>query len=156
MIEVTSCEKIETSGKGKGASHRLLQRRGKLFLCDLAGSECAKTTGATSTKRLRESQNINKSLLTLGRVITSLRERGSAGPGSDARIPYRDSKLTRLLQQALGGACRTCIIATLSPSVLAVEESLSTLTYAYSARGIKNSKASASVRMLDGEHGGSA
>jgi kinesin family protein 11 len=119
-----------------------LERTGKLHLVDLAGSECAKTTGATGS-RLRESQNINQSLLTLGRVIAALREKSS-------RIPYRDSKLTRLLSQALGGACRTCIIATLSPAALCAEESMSTLHYAKSAHGIKNKAVESNVRMAVG------
>ena len=75
----------------------VIEREGKLHLVDLAGSECAKSTGeSVKSARFRESQNINKSLLTLGRVITALRDRLP-------RIPYRDSKLARLLQEALGG-----------------------------------------------------
>ena len=124
-----------------------LERTGKLHLVDLAGSECAKSTGATGS-RLRESQNINQSLLTLGRVISALREKSP-------RIPYRDSKLTRLLSQALGGACRTCIIATLSPAALCAEESMSTLHYAHRAHGIKNKVANSNVRMsVNGAGGG--
>ena len=123
-----------------------LERTGKLHLVDLAGSECAKATGATGS-RLRESQNINQSLLTLGRVISALREKSP-------RIPYRDSKLTRLLSEALGGACRTCIIATLSPSALCAEESMSTLHYARRAHGIKNKSAAANIRMsVNGPNG---
>ncbi|EOD15598.1 hypothetical protein EMIHUDRAFT_44696, partial [Emiliania huxleyi CCMP1516] len=114
-----------------------IARVGKLHMVDLAGSECAKTSGvgAQDRTRMREAMNINQSLLTLGRVITSLREK-------QGRIPYRDSKLTRLLQARrcpdLGGRCKTCIIATLSPSILCCEESLSTLSYAQSAHGIEN------------------
>jgi|EP00966_Prymnesium_polylepis_P089085 hypothetical protein len=61
--------------------------------------------------------NINQSLLTLGRVIMTLKEKQGRDELKGARIPYRDSKLTRLLQESLGGRCKTCIIATLSPSV---------------------------------------
>jgi hypothetical protein len=119
----------------------VMERRGKLHLVDLAGSECAKTTGnKTGSTRMRESQNINKSLLTLGRCISTLRKGGG-------RVPYRDSKLTRLLQEALGGRCKTLIIATLSPSILSIEESLSTLTYAEQAHGIVNKKIEARARM---------
>lgn len=119
----------------------VVERQGKLHLVDLAGSECAKSTGAASgSVRFRESQNINKSLLTLGRVITALRDKQS-------RVPYRDSKLTRLLQEALGGKSKTCIIATVSPSSLCVEETLSTLKYAEKAQGITNKAVSAAVRM---------
>ncbi|EOD06671.1 hypothetical protein EMIHUDRAFT_249760, partial [Emiliania huxleyi CCMP1516] len=80
-------------------------------------------------------KNINQSLLTLGRVISTLRD---AGGKDKARIPYRDSKLTRLLQESLGGRCKTVVIATLSPSQLAVEESASTLSYVEKAQGITN------------------
>ena len=118
-----------------------IQRTGKLHLVDLAGSECAKSTGAQSgSTRLKESKNINKSLLTLGRVIATLR----SGSG---RVPYRDSKLTRLLQEALGGRCKTLIVATLSPSILSLEESLSTMSYAEQAHGIVNKPIEARARM---------
>jgi kinesin family protein 11 len=70
-------------------------------------------------------------LLTLGRVITALVDH-------HGHVPYRDSKLTRLLQESLGGRAKTCIIATFSPSQLAVEETLSTLDYAHRAKSIKN------------------
>ena len=131
-LQVESTESVE------GGS---IDRVGKLHLVDLAGSECAKSTGAKSGGvRMRESQNINKSLLTLGRVISTLRN----GTG---RVPYRDSKLTRLLQEALGGRCKTLIIATLSPSILSIEESLSTMSYAEQAHGIKNKPIEARARM---------
>ncbi len=97
---------------------------------DLAGSECVGRSGAKND-RAREAGSINQSLLTLGRVITALVDH-------HGHIPYRDSKLTRLLQESLGGKAKTCIIATLSPSHLAVEESLSTLDYAHRAKNIKN------------------
>lgn len=99
-------------------------------LVDLAGSECVGRSGAKN-ERAREAGNINQSLLTLGRVITALVDH-------HGHIPYRDSKLTRLLQESLGGKAKTCIIATLSPSQLNLEESLSTLDYAHRAKSIKN------------------
>ncbi|CAM9126420.1 unnamed protein product, partial [Ectocarpus fasciculatus] len=105
-------------------------RHGQLNLVDLAGSECVGRSGAKND-RAREAGSINQSLLTLGRVITALVDH-------HGHIPYRDSKLTRLLQESLGGKAKTCIIATLSPSQLAVEESLSTLDYAHRAKNIKN------------------
>lgn len=105
-------------------------RHGQLNLVDLAGSECVGRSGAKND-RAREAGSINQSLLTLGRVITALVDH-------HGHIPYRDSKLTRLLQESLGGKAKTCIIATLSPSQNAVEESLSTLDYAYRAKNIKN------------------
>jgi hypothetical protein len=105
-------------------------RHGQLNLVDLAGSECVGRSGAKDG-RAREAGSINQSLLTLGRVITALVDH-------HGHIPYRDSKLTRLLQESLGGKAKTCIIATLSPSQLAVEESMSTLDYAHRAKNIKN------------------
>lgn len=95
---------------------------GKLNLVDLAGSECVGRSGAKDA-RAREAGNINQSLLTLGRVITALVDHLP-------HIPYRDSKLTRLIQDSLGGKTKTCIIATLSPAGSCVEESMSTLEYA--------------------------
>ncbi|XP_071448813.1 kinesin-like protein Klp61F [Hetaerina americana] len=107
-----------------------LLKTGKLNLVDLAGSENIGRSGAVE-KRAREAGNINQSLLTLGRVITALVERAP-------HVPYRESKLTRLLQDSLGGRTKTCFIATISPSLSNVEESLSTLDYAYRARDIMN------------------
>ncbi|XP_042463003.1 kinesin-like protein KIN-5C isoform X1 [Zingiber officinale] len=103
---------------------------GKLNLVDLAGSENISRSGAREG-RAREAGEINKSLLTLGRVITALVEHLG-------HIPYRDSKLTRLLRDSLGGRTKTCIIATVSPSVHCLEETLSTLDYAHRAKSIKN------------------
>ncbi|XVF08039.1 hypothetical protein REPUB_Repub06bG0191100 [Reevesia pubescens] len=103
---------------------------GKLNLVDLAGSENISRSGAREG-RAREAGEINKSLLTLGRVINALVEHS-------AHIPYRDSKLTRLLRDSLGGKTKTCIIATISPSAHSLEETLSTLDYAYRAKHIKN------------------
>ncbi|KAL0896844.1 hypothetical protein Bca101_080805 [Brassica carinata] len=103
---------------------------GKLNLVDLAGSENILRSGSRDG-RAREAGEINKSLLTLGRVINALVEHSS-------HIPYRDSKLTRLLRDSLGGKTKTCIIATISPSAHSLEETLSTLDYAYRAKNIKN------------------
>ncbi|XP_022748299.1 kinesin-like protein KIN-5B [Durio zibethinus] len=103
---------------------------GKLNLVDLAGSENISRSGAREG-RAREAGEINKSLLTLGRVINALVEHSP-------HIPYRDSKLTRLLRDSLGGKTKTCIIATISPSAHSLEETLSTLDYAYRAKNIKN------------------
>lgn len=105
-------------------------RVGKLYLVDLAGSENVSRSGAVD-QRAKEAGNINKSLLTLGRVITALVE----GQG---HVPYRDSKLTRLLRDSLGGKTKTCIIATIAPTVQCQEETLSTLDYAHRAKNIKN------------------
>ena len=103
---------------------------GKLNLVDLAGSENIERSGATG-KRAAEAGKINKSLTTLGRVITALVEHRD-------HIPYRESNLTRLLQDSLGGRTKTSIIATISPAQCNFEETLSTLDYAYKAKSIKN------------------
>ncbi|KAG5515401.1 hypothetical protein RHGRI_036452 [Rhododendron griersonianum] len=103
---------------------------GKLNLVDLAGSENISRSGAKEG-RAREAGEINKSLLTLGRVINALVEHSG-------HVPYRDSKLTRLLRDSLGGKTKTCIIATVSPSIPCLEETLSTLDYAHRAKNIKN------------------
>lgn len=107
-----------------------LLKTGKLHLVDLAGSENIGRSGAVD-KRAREAGNINMSLLTLGRVITSLVEKAP-------HVPYRESKLTRLLQDALGGRTKTSVIATISPASINLEETLSTLDYAHRAKNIQN------------------
>lgn len=103
---------------------------GKLNLVDLAGSENIQRSGADG-KRAAEAGMINKSLLTLGRVINALVD-------GSAHIPYRESKLTRLLQDSLGGRTKTCIIATISPAKSNLEETISTLDYAFRAKNIRN------------------
>ncbi|CAN0926746.1 Kinesin-like protein KIN-5D [Linum grandiflorum] len=107
-----------------------LVKCGKLNLVDLAGSENISRSGAKE-ERAREAGEINKSLLTLGRVINALVDHSG-------HVPYRDSKLTRLLRDSLGGKTKTCIIATISPSVHSLEETLNTLDYAHRAKNIKN------------------
>ncbi|KAL9237653.1 hypothetical protein vseg_012174 [Gypsophila vaccaria] len=107
-----------------------LLKCGKLNLVDLAGSENVSRSGMREG-RAREAGEINKSLLTLGRVINALVDHSP-------HIPYRDSKLTRLLRDSLGGKAKTCIIATISPSGNCLEETLSTLDYAFRAKNIKN------------------
>lgn len=108
-------------------------RIGKLNLVDLAGSENIQRSGTNTNKdRTKEAGMINQSLVALGRVINALTA------GASTFIPYRDSKLTRLLQESLGGRTKTCIIATISPAIGAAEETISTLDYAYRAKHIKN------------------
>ncbi|KAI9065177.1 kinesin-domain-containing protein [Trametes sanguinea] len=107
-----------------------LLRVGKLNLVDLAGSENIGRSGAEN-KRAREAGMINQSLLTLGRVINALVD-------GSPHVPYRESKLTRLLQDSLGGRTKTCIIATISPARSNLEETLSTLDYAIRAKSIRN------------------
>ena len=105
---------------------------GKLNLVDLAGSERIRITGTTG-QQLEESKKINKSLSCLGNVINALTDKKGKN-----YIPYRDSKLTRLLQDSLGGNCKTTMIAMISPSQDAFSESLSTLYFAQRAKKIKN------------------
>ena len=104
---------------------------GKLYLVDLAGSEKISKTGATG-HTLEEAKIINKSLTTLGRVINNLTD------GKSQHIPYRESKLTRVLQESLGGNSKTCLIITCSPSVYNESETLSTLRFGERAKKIKN------------------
>jgi kinesin family protein 5 len=92
-----------------------VERRSKLHLVDLAGSERADATGATGA-RLREGAQINKSLSALGNVINALTD------GKSSHVPYRDSKLTRILQEALGGNSRTALIIACSPSTYNEQE----------------------------------
>ena len=107
-----------------------LMRTGKLNLVDLAGSENTKRSGAKGVV-MKQATMINKSLLTLRRVITAL------SSGKQTHIPFRDSKLTRLLQESLGGKAKTCMIATIAPTSDCLEETRSTLQYALSAKNIK-------------------
>ncbi|XP_073003090.1 kinesin-like protein KIN-4A isoform X3 [Typha latifolia] len=107
----------------------------KLHLVDLAGSERAKRTGSDGL-RFKEGVHINKGLLALGNVISALGDEKKRKEG--AHVPYRDSKLTRLLQDSLGGNSRTVMIACISPADINAEETLNTLKYANRARNIQN------------------
>ena len=104
----------------------------KFHFVDLAGSERIKKTGATG-QLMKEGISINKGLLSLGNVISAL-----TGEGKQGFVPYRDSKLTRILQDSLGGNSRTTMIACCSPADGNMEETLSTVKYASRARNIKN------------------
>uniref|UniRef100_A0A8C7HYP8 Kinesin family member 13B n=1 Tax=Oncorhynchus kisutch TaxID=8019 RepID=A0A8C7HYP8_ONCKI len=108
----------------------------KLSLVDLAGSERAAKTGATG-ERMKEGSNINKSLSTLGLVISALADQG-AGKNKTKFVPYRDSVLTWLLKDSLGGNSRTAMVATVSPAGDNYDETLSTLRYADRAKSIVN------------------
>uniref|UniRef100_A0A2K6MVP6 Kinesin family member 13A n=1 Tax=Rhinopithecus bieti TaxID=61621 RepID=A0A2K6MVP6_RHIBE len=108
----------------------------KVSLVDLAGSERVSKTGAAG-ERLKEGSNINKSLTTLGLVISSLADQ-AAGKGKNKFVPYRDSVLTWLLKDNLGGNSQTSMIATISPAADNYEETLSTLRYADRAKRIVN------------------
>jgi len=106
-------------------------KSGQLFLVDLAGSEKVGKTGA-SGQTLEEAKKINKSLSALGMVINSLTD------GKSTHIPYRDSKLTRILQESLGGNSRTTLIINCSPSSYNDQETISTLRFGVRAKAIKN------------------
>ncbi|CCH45771.1 Kinesin heavy chain [Wickerhamomyces ciferrii] len=106
-------------------------KKSKLFLVDLAGSEKVSKTGA-SGQTLEEAKKINSSLSSLGNVINALTDSKST------HIPYRDSKLTRILQESLGGNSRTSLIINCSPSILNLQETISTLRFGTRAKKIKN------------------
>ncbi|XP_055982545.1 kinesin-like protein KIF18B [Sorex fumeus] len=107
-------------------------RVAKMSLVDLAGSERASSTHAKG-ERLREGANINRSLLALVNVLNALAD----AKGRKSHVPYRDSKLTRLLKDSLGGNCRTVMVAAVSPSSLSLEDTYNTLKYASRAKEIK-------------------
>lgn len=115
-----------------------MEKVAKISLVDLAGSERANSTGATGA-RLKEGAEINRSLSTLGRVIAALADlsTGKKKKGS-GQVPYRDSVLTWLLKDSLGGNSMTAMIAAISPADINYDETLSTLRYADSAKRIKN------------------
>ncbi|CAN8241144.1 unnamed protein product [Cochlearia groenlandica] len=123
---------IESRGKENGSSSDAI-RVSVLNLVDLAGSERIAKTGAGGV-RLTEGKYINKSLMILGNVINKLSENAK----QRAHIPYRDSKLTRILQPALGGNAKTCIICTIAPEEYHIEESKGTLQFASRAKRITN------------------
>ena len=137
---------LEAKGIVGGATST---RYGKVAFVDLAGSERLKAS-KSSGDTLKETTNINKSLLTLGKVVSALSETGGASSSSsgaaaasdvrliEKHIPYRDSKLTKLLMDSLGGSCLSCIVACCSPGACAVDETLSTLNYATRAKHIVN------------------
>lgn len=104
---------------------------GKMFLVDLAGSECVGKTESQG-QVLNEAKAINKSLSALGQVIKALTEKGHQ------HVPYRNSKLTRLLQESLGGNSKTALVIALSPSVFNDSETLSSVRFGQSAKLIKN------------------
>ncbi|BFZ03932.1 hypothetical protein BsWGS_06970 [Bradybaena similaris] len=120
---------IECSQEGEDGENHI--RVGKLNMVDLAGSERQSKTGATGD-RLKEATKINLSLSTLGNVISALVD------GKSTHIPYRDSKLTRLLQDSLGGNAKTVMVANIGPASYNYDETLTTLRYANRAKNIKN------------------
>merc|ERR1719410_2148024 len=130
-VETSSMIKIpDPNNKSKTIEEQKI-KAGKLNLVDLAGSERQSKTGAQGV-RFKEATKINLSLSALGNVISALVE------GKGKHIPYRDSKLTRLLQDSLGGNTKTAMIACISPAADNYDETLSTLRYANRAKNIKN------------------
>lgn len=148
IVDKTVEEKIDNAGETSPrsttsfASNNQVALKAKLTLVDLAGSERIKRTGAEGA-RMKEEININKGLFVLAQVVSALSELGqrnqALGGGQQSHIPYRDSKLTRLLQDSLGGNSRTVMIACISPAKSNIEESINTLRYAERTRNIKNS-----------------
>ena len=139
MVKLTICERFFTilgtrkSDDDSEESNKPSNIVAKFHLVDLAGSERAKKTLATGV-RYKEGVSINLGLLALGNVISALGDES----GPKTHIPYRDSKLTRLLQDSLGGNSHTLMIACVSPADTNLEETISTLRYADRARKIKN------------------
>ncbi|KAL7038485.1 hypothetical protein ACKWTF_009587 [Chironomus riparius] len=131
-IFIINVEQISKAQQGEcDTNEDVIIRKGKLNLVDLAGSERANKTGATG-ERMKEATKINLSLSALGNVISALVD------GKTKHVPYRDSKLTRLLQDSLGGNTKTLMVACISPADYNYEETLSTLRYASRAKNIKN------------------
>lgn len=133
IVENARVEENDENGGEPGENARQSFRVGKLNLVDLAGSERVRLTGATGV-RLEESKKINQSLSALGNVIKALTE----AKGKRSHVPYRDSKLTRVLEDSLGGNCKTTMMAMISPALEAFAESLSTVKFANRAKHIKN------------------
>ena len=121
----------EMKANGDPSVHQRV-KIGKLNLVDLAGSERVRVTGATG-KRLEESKKINQSLSALGNVVSALTD-----PKGRSHIPFRDSKLTRILEDSLGGNCKTTMMAMTSPALESYHETMSTLKFANRAKHIKN------------------
>lgn len=145
-IFTITLEQVPKSTTNKEASAQWLKnnsaevpilRRSKLHLVDLAGSERLKRTGAEGV-RLRESVKINSGLLALGNVISSLGQDKTNSKMPELHVPYRDSKLTRLLQDSLGGNSKTVMIACVSLLEEDLDETVNTLKYAYRAKKIQN------------------
>ena len=147
---------LSSTGDSPAESNTINKKfKSKLTLVDLAGSERIKKTGAAGDRR-SEGININKSLLVLGQVVAALAEQATTTTSSKRsapkrKPPYRDSKLTRLLQDSLGGNSRTIMIACVSPADYNIDESINTLRYATTARSIQNTATQNIVQALSPE-----
>lgn len=135
IIEQTVTHYVENGNSTKPTEEKS-SRNSKFHFVDLAGSERIKRTNATG-QGVKEGININKGLLVLGNVISALATQAT-NPKKETFVPYRDSKLTRLLKGSLGGNHKTLMIACLSPSGSNTDESLNTLRYANRAKNIQN------------------
>ena len=134
-IEKRKAQKLdEGKKKGKGQAEDKSLTYSTLFLVDLAGSERVKKSGATDS-RLDEAKKINFSLSCLGNCIHALSERKKGGIG---HVPFRDSKLTRLLQDSLGGNSKTSMIVCIGPSKVHVDETIMSLSFGFRAMKIEN------------------
>jgi len=131
----------------KGVLEDSTKFQAKLTLVDLAGSERIKKTGAEGGRR-KEGININKGLFVLGQVVSALSETRKK---YKRKPPYRDSKLTRLLQDSLGGNSRTIMVACVSPADFNLDETITTLRYATNARNIKNTATRNVIKSLSPE-----
>jgi hypothetical protein len=156
IITITGILRTTIAGDGTIESNANSNKKfkSKLTLVDLAGSERIKKTGAAGDRR-SEGININKSLLVLGQVVAALAEQGTTTTSKRStpkrKPPYRDSKLTRLLQDSLGGNSRTIMIACVSPADYNIDESINTLRYATTARSIQNTATQNIVQALSPE-----
>lgn len=130
VLTQTKGEAIE----GTVQEHNVTSR---INMVDLAGSERAAASGSTG-ERLQEGKSINLSLMTLGKVITQLSQNPDNQKSQSIYIPYRESQLTFLLKDSLGGNSKTAMLATISPASSNYEETISTLRYAQKARNIVN------------------
>ena len=131
-VTTLTFRQVFKSDKGEITNEKVSE----INLVDLAGSERAEATGATGD-RLKEGSKINLSLSQLGRCISILAKQGS-GMGKSEKVPYRDSKLTFILRNSLGGNSKTAMIAALSPADVNYDETMSTLRYAWQVKSIKN------------------
>lgn len=131
-LRIDSEQLTGTEGGGAAGSGAALRRYGKITFVDLAGSERLKESLAEGL-RAKETQAINKSLFTLGKVISQL-----AQGKHERHVPYRDSKLTQLLQESFGGAALCLMVTCLNPCSTYIEESLNSLNYAQKAMNIRN------------------
>ncbi|XP_053666885.1 kinesin-like protein KIF14 [Anopheles marshallii] len=134
LVEIVHSSDTDDSERPGGGTSVKQTKRSKISLVDLAGSERVSQTCASGA-RLKEGVSINKSLLTLGKVISALAE---SKKSATTYIPYRDSVLTWLLRENLGGNSRTVMLATISPASIHLDETLATLRYACQARSIVN------------------